>query len=77
MRRVPELSKLKLYLPRQKLFFNETVFFLFEMFQLAFNTLIPMSFLLVEAILKLLFIYGMELRICTSFNVFYILKSCL
>ena len=42
---------------------------------LAFNALIPVSFSLVEACLKLLFWYGMKLCDYISFNILHFLKS--
>ena len=57
----------KVYLPRQNGTLNETLIFL-ETVPLIFNSLIPMSFPLVEAFLKLLFRYNVKLRRCISFN---------
>ena len=67
-----EVSKLKLYLPRVKWTLNKTVLF-FKIF--LFRTLIPASFLTVEAPLKIWF--HLKHRCCTSFNILFVLKCYL
>ena len=49
-----KVSKLKMYLTKQKLIMNETLI-LFKIVPLVFRTLIPVSFLLVKAPLKAFF----------------------
>ena len=44
-------------------------------FNLSFKTLIPASFLLVEALMKLIFLYGVKLHPLISFNVLHV-RNC-
>ena len=66
MRCVQKASRLKLYLPRQKLTINETLIF-FKVVLLIFNILIPVY--LWSKYLKL-FLYDMKQYSCIYFNVF-------
>ena len=61
IRNVQKVLRLKLYLPRQKWTRNEMLIFL-KIDPLAFNILIPVSFPLVKASLKLLFWYDIMLK---------------
>ena len=54
--------------------YEETSIFI-KRISFALNTLIPVSFPLVNAPLKLLFSYGIKLYHCISFYVLYILRS--
>ena len=68
------VSRLKLYLPRQKWTMNKTLIS-FKILPLAFNTTHLPHCSLVEESLKLLFWYFLKLHHLISFNVLYIFKS--
>ena len=73
-RYVQKVSRLKLYYPEHKLTITRTLIF-FKIVPIVFNTLIPMSLLLVEAPLKLLFLYVIKVHCYISFDVFPVHKS--
>ena len=70
---VQKISRMKSYSLRQRGTINET-FISFKIISLIFNTIIPASFSLVEAPLKLLFWYRVKLHRRIYFNIFLILK---
>ena len=73
---IQKVSRLKLYLLKQKWTMNEILIFI-KIISLEFNTFIPVSLLLVEAPLRLLFWYGSKLHCHICFNVLHVLKSYL
>ena len=67
-----KVSRLKLYLPRQKWTMNETLILYKKVF-FTFSILFLISFLLARAHVELLF--GVKLGHCISFDVFHILRN--
>ena len=72
---VQNVSKLKVYLSKQKWTINESLIF-FKIILLALSTLIPWNFLLVELPLKFL-LDDIKLHIYIRFNILHLLKSYL